>query len=321
MIFFYFKKLGVLISVLLLLNSCMLVHESLQKAPEKLFVKFLRGTVYLENSEYKFRLCGATTIVDLLDSKQKLFSYFSVNNEIIPSNYVEFDATAIKGLDWQVEKVFFVSQKPKKCGADMRFLDYLIVAKDGLWNATIKKNELVINKQDIYTKLIFLSDLKIKNQWQGAMILPRGKSYKMHLKIIEKLCIDDFDQWHSLSAKLVLNGKKYIGCARKGDESKSFVSGKYSNILADSDAFIALNLFEDKKAELILDYRNGHPMLVIKGAWKVNSNNTLELDLKSNAGIEEQNIMLFQVFNNHELRLKGFSELLGQRGLKLLPVQ
>ncbi|EPJ44480.1 MAG: hypothetical protein OFPII_34470 [Osedax symbiont Rs1] len=319
--FFCFKKLSVISSILLFLNSCASVQNSVQIPPEKLFSKFLRGTVYLENSEYKFRLCGSSAVTNLLDPKQKLFSYFSVNNEIIPSNYVEFDAIAIKDLDWQVERVFFVSQKPKKCGADIQSLDYSIVSKDGLWDATIRKNELVINQQNIYTKLVFLSDLKVKNQWRGTMLLPRGKSYTMHLKIIDKLCVDEFDQWYTLSAKLVLNGKKYVGCARKGDRSKSFVSGKYSNVLADSDAFIVLNLFENEQAELILDYRNGHPLLVNKGTWKVNSNNTLELELKSNAGFEEQNIMLFEVFNNHELRLKGFSELLGQRGLKLLPVQ
>ncbi|MFT5707412.1 MAG: hypothetical protein ACI9ES_001703, partial [Oceanospirillaceae bacterium] len=157
------------------------------------------------------------------------------------------------------------------------------------------------------------------NTWYGTLQLAQGKQYKMRLKIENKVCLDKSGQWYSLSANLDLNGETHLGCARKGDQFKKFASGNYSNQLANGSAFIVLDLQQDNSAKLILDYRNGHPMIVSKGQWKMLSNQVLELNLNSHDARIAQSVMLFQVFNNHELKLKSFSELLGNKGLKLLP--
>ncbi|EPJ51539.1 MAG: hypothetical protein OFPI_17300 [Osedax symbiont Rs2] len=86
------------------------------------------------------------------------------------------------------------------------------------------------------------------------------------------------------------------------------------------NAFIVLNLASDHSVDLLLDYRNGHPLVVSKGQWKMHPNQILEVALRPAQLNSEQSVMLFQVFNNSELRLTGFSELLGNNGLKLLPV-
>jgi uncharacterized membrane protein len=308
-----------IICAAVILSGCQLVNKPASVEQELAFSKFLRGVVYFENAQYRLRLCGATTIVNLSDPNQQLISHFVINDQVFPSKYVEFDASAIKALDWQLENLHFVSSKPKSCGADIDQLDYSITAKNGGWKADVSQQQVVVNKQDIYTKLTFKSNLQKVDKWRSSIVLPRGQKYTMELAVFEQECIDNTQQWHRTSATLKLNGVQYAGCARKGDSVKSFISGQYSNLLADGSAFIVLDLGADKAAALILDYRNGQPVLVNKGRWKMNANQLIEIDLVASDVSAEQSVMLFQIFNNHELRLKGFSEILGQTGLQLLP--
>ncbi|MEH6445070.1 MAG: hypothetical protein V7784_14330 [Oceanospirillaceae bacterium] len=283
------------------------------------FTKLLRGTVYLSESEYKIRLCGSSTIVSLIDQNHLLDMHFLKDNEIKPSLYIEFNAIAVQQLDWQVVDVFFVSQHPQQCGANIQSVEYAINSQDNLWQAHIKENKVVINKSNIYSQLSFNTKKSQYETWYGTLQLAQGRQYDMRLKIENKVCLDKLGQWYSLSANLDLNGEEHLGCARKGEQFKKFASGNYSNQLTNASAFIVLDLQQDNSARLILDYRNGHPMIVNNGRWRMLSNQVLELSLDSQDARIAQSVMLFQVFNNHELRLKGFSELLGNAGLKLLP--
>jgi hypothetical protein len=288
---------------------------------EVAFSKFLRGTVYLEGGDYKIRLCGASSIDQLLDPNQFLSKHFFDNKQQIPSLYVEFNAVGANSVDWQLTKLYFISKKPQACGANIQAIDYLVTAKDGQWQADVSDNKVRLVKKNIFTKLTFNALNHVDNKWQAELQLAKGKQYKLKLHVFDRECSDNFGQWYNLSANMYLNSQLHTGCVRKGDRTKSFVSGKYSNALAIDNAFIVLNLEENNTADMIIDYRNGHPMIVSIGHWKMRANQVLELSLLSETNISEQNVMLFQVFNSHELRLKGFSELLGRTGLKLLPIK
>jgi hypothetical protein len=307
--------------LLVTLIACVPIVKNDLQLEEVAFSKFLRGTVYLEGDDYKIRLCGASSIDQLLDPDQFLSKHFFDNKQQIPSLYVEFNAVGANGFDWQLTKLYFISKKPQACGANIQAIDYLVTAKDGQWQADVSDNKVRLVKQSIFTKLTFNAPNHDDNKWQADLQLAQGKQYKLKLHVFNQECSDDFGQWYSLSANMYLNSQLHAGCVRKGDRTKSFVSGKYSNALAIDNAFIVLNLEENNTADMIIDYRSGHPMIISNGYWKMRANQVLELSLHSEANIPEQNVMLFQVFNNHELRLKGFSELLGKTGLKLLPIK
>ena len=307
--------------VLVTLGGCISTLKSSAVSENTSFSKFLRGTVYLENSEYKIRLCGASTITKLFDPNQQLISHFSQKGDLLPTMYLEMSASAVQSLDWQVDKVYFAALKATGCGVDVQTLEYLVKGQKGLWQARVSEDKVQLSKQNIYSQLEFLSVANANNNWRGEMLLATGRMYKMHLKIIQQVCIDNLQQWYALSAELKLNGESHTGCVRKGDSLEEFHSGNYSNALSAGDAFIVLNLESDHSVSLILDYRNGHPMIVSKGQWKMHPEQILEVALLSADIYPEQSVMLFQVFNNKELRLKGFSELLGNNGLKLLPIK
>lgn len=314
-------KSSILGLLLITLAACVPIVKNTIVAEDIAFSKFLRGTVYLEGSDYRIRLCGASNIEQLFDPDQFLSKHFFDNKQKIPSLYVEFNAVGADNFDWQLTKLYFISKKPQACGANIQSVDYLVKAKDGQWQADVSENKVQLVKRNIFTKLTFNALNHIDNKWQADLQLAQAKQYKLKLHVFNQECIDDFGQWYSLSADMYLNSQLHVGCVRKGDRRKSFVSGKYSNTLAIDNAFIVLNLEENNTADMIIDYRNGHPMIVSNGHWKMRTNQVLELSLLSETNVSEQNIMLFQVFNNHELRLKGFSELLGKTGLKLLPIK
>ena len=309
------------LGVVVLLIGCVDTVKPQSANNQQNFIKYLRGTVYLENSQYELRLCGSSSIVKLLDPNNKLISHIYENNKIIPSMYVEFKAKTVNILDWQLEQLFFISKKPKKCSDKVLTLEYLVTAVEGDWQAEIKDNQVNINKRNIFTPLAFVSSEDKWGHWSGEMLLPKGIRFNMEIVLRYKDCIDALDQWYSLSATLKINREVLEGCARTGGRVESFVSGKYSNLLTVDDAFIVLNLNEDNSAALILDYRSGHPLVVNRGHWKMLENQVIALNLPAASHQLQGSAMLFQVFDNKELRLKGFSELLGGAGLRLLPLE
>jgi len=317
----YMKNQVCVLAISALLAGCIQTVKPPTIELKKSYQKFLRGTVYIEGANYNLRLCGTGKVVGLLDPNQNLIPHIYLNNEIIPSVYLEFDARAANTLDWEVNKIYFSSKKAGNCSEEIETLDFLVSAVDQHWQAKIKNRNVALHKKNIYTQLSFVSDVSKSDQWKAKMVLPHGISYNLDLQLNEKPCIDDQDQWYSLSANLKLNGEKLKGCARTGASVENFNSGKFSNHLSPADAFIVLNLNTDNSATLILDYRNGHPMLVNNGHWKMLENQVIAVKLKALDDNLQDTLMLFQVYDSKELRLKSFSELLGKGGLKLLPIE
>jgi len=315
------KKLIAILSFTVLLGGCVTTPISPLSEVQKPFSKFLRGTVYLDGNDYKFRNCGATDISTLVDHNEQLETFFNQLDGHFPSLFVEFDAVAAANADWQVEKIYFAANKPKNCTDLANTSRYIISDVKGLWNAEISDEQVSIRKKGIYTQLVFSAQENQDNKWRASMVLPQGSKYDMSLALKNSSCTDHQQQWYSMSADLVLNGERLTGCVRKSITINNFVSGDYSNILADNAAFIVLSLKENQDVELIIDSRNGNPMVVTSGRWSILPNQVLELSLNSSYSENESTVMLFQVFNNQELRLKGFSEVLGKTGLKLLPIK
>lgn len=317
----YMKNQVCVLAMTALLAGCLQTVKLPAIEPKKSYTKFLRGTVYIEAASYKLRLCGTGQVVELLDPNKYLIPHIYLNNEIIPSVYLEFDARAANTLAWEVDKVYFTSKKAGNCGEEIETLDFIVSAVDQHWQAKIKDRNVTFHKKNIYTQLSFISDISKSDRWKAKMVLPHGISYDLDLQLNEKPCIDEQDQWYSLSASLKLNSEKFNGCARTGASIENFNSGKFSNLLSPDDAFIVLNLNTDNSATMIFDYRNGHPMLVNEGQWERLENQVIAVKLKALDNNLQDTLMLFQVYDSRELRLKGFSELLGQAGLKLLPIQ
>lgn len=315
------NKLIAILSFVVLLCGCVTTSSSLSSTAKKPFSKFLRGTVYLDGNDYKFRSCGASEISSLVDSNRQLAVFFNKLDAPFPSLFVEFDAIAATEADWQVEKIHFAANKPKQCTDIADSSRYIIADVKGLWSASVSDEQVSIRKKGIYTQLIFSAQANQDNKWRASMVLPQGSKYDMSLSLKNSACTDHQQQWYSMSADLILNGEKLSGCVRKSITIDNFISGKYSNALADNDAFIVLSLTESQDVELIIDSRNGNPMIVSSGRWSLLPNQVLELSLDSGHSENESTVMLFQIFNNQELRLKGFSEVLGQTGLKLLPIK
>jgi len=133
-----------IVAIFSLLAGCIQVIKPSAVEVDESFTKFLRGTVYIESSGYKLRLCGTGKIVELLDPNKKLIPHIYLNDEIIPSVYLEFDASAVLRLDWQVSKVYFSSQKPHNCGAKIEKVDFLVNAVDHHWQAKINARDVAI---------------------------------------------------------------------------------------------------------------------------------------------------------------------------------
>ncbi|MFT5708054.1 MAG: hypothetical protein ACI9ES_002356, partial [Oceanospirillaceae bacterium] len=131
------RQITIVVFLASVLAGCAANVKSLTNKKPVAFTKFLRGTVYLSESEYKVRLCGSSAMVRLIDVDQLLDKHFLENNEINPSLYVEFNGIAVKQLDWQVVDVFFVSQSPQQCGANIQSLEYAITSLNNLWQANV----------------------------------------------------------------------------------------------------------------------------------------------------------------------------------------
>ena len=139
------NKFLVLFAVMFLLQGCLYINNTAPEEKEVAFSKFLRGTVYLE-----LRACGSSAISLLKDPQQYLRPHFNVAGEYLPSLYIEANASAAGAIDWQLDALYFVSQRPQQCGAKLRGLDYLLESLDGRLQAQVSGLQVFVSKQDIY---------------------------------------------------------------------------------------------------------------------------------------------------------------------------
>lgn len=318
----YIKRHLILFARLLMLVSvfvgCTILPVSSPVDEKGLSKVFMRGTVSFDDGVFSMRLCNSSNVVTLKDQNNQLLRHFTKDN-LYPSLYVELDVADDQTAAWNVIKIWFVSQKPKRCQLDIRTLDYKINGIDGYWESEVVDNIVSITKKDLYSKLNFINRDVKPLQWKGQLSAGRNKEYKMLLTIKEQVCRDDSDQWYALQATLKLNNEVLLGCVRKGDSSARFIEGNYSSELERDSAFIVLNLQKNNHLKLIIDYRNGHPIVIKEGDWKISENRVLSLNLDRVENDTEQSIILFQMFENRMLRQKGYSDILGKEGLSLLP--
>ncbi len=67
---------------------------------------------------------------------------------------------------------------------------------------------------------------------------------------------------------MVLDREEFRGCAREGNLSQRSVLGRYSTDLKADTAFVVMDLFADQQVQVLLDYRNGEPLSVMRGRWQ-----------------------------------------------------
>ena len=308
----YVLHLSILFS-LVVLQGC--ATQQSQKAESQ----FLRGMVSKTPEGFYITPCYSQE-ARLLTNTGAVSSRFKEQtlDEQLPV-YMELKAYQQADLKWLVESISVASGNSQSCRFDLSDIRLRAGGASPMWIADVLENSIRVQMyQDLRTlKFPVKSTDKLTGTWTSDLKGVRGESYSLTLTIKDQSCKDELNSWYRLTAEMSVNGDQFFGCAREGDTTKRSIVGSYSNELKDEQVFVVLDLKEEHIASMLLDYRNGQPLIVMAGEWKWSDNEKLVLHFMKRDGNEEQSIMWLKRAANGSLVQDGFSPHFGRSGVEL----
>lgn len=309
-------------SVLLVLISMALTGcvDSLGIKPKNPQIEFVRGIVSKEAAGFVITPCYSQERRKLEDVRGRLEKRFSEQflGIDIPV-YMEVQAEQGTDLVWRVDDVVVAGGGSKMCHVDLSGIRFRAEGSDSLWLADILPDAVRIQSYENLRTLRFPVDEFEGRQgiWQGELKNVRGQSHSFRLAVRDQSCKGVGGVWFRWSAELVLDGDLFYGCARRGDLTNRALLGRYSNELSDNEAFVVLDLLADNIATMLLDYRNGQSLIVMKGEWQWKNNDKLLLHFTHQDDQEQESFILFKRTRSGGFVQEGFSPVFGRSSFEL----
>jgi uncharacterized membrane protein len=283
--------------------------------------EFVRGVVSKDADGFAMTPCYSQERRQLSDPRELLAKRFDTQ----PSGvglpvYMEVKAEQGVNLVWRVDDVMIAGGGSNMCHVNLSNINFRAQGNNPLWLADILPDSIRVQS---YQKLQTLNfpigePTGERGVWESVLKNTNGQSHTLRLEVHEQPCIDALNIWHSWNAKMELDGIFFQGCAREGDVTNRALLGRYSNVLVDNEVFVVLDLLsEGKTASMLLDYRNGQSLIVLKGTWQWKNNDKLILHFTEQDGQKQGSVLLFKRARSGEFVQEGFSAEFGRTGVIL----
>lgn len=310
-----FSVLFVLVSVAL--TGCV---DSLGVKPSNHHIEFVRGIVSKEAAGYVVTPCYSQERRKLHDARGYLDKRFAEQFRGVGLPvYMEMQAEQGTDLVWRVDDVMVAGGGSQMCRVDLSGIRFRAEGSEPLWLADILADTVRVQSYENLRTLHFPVDEFEGRQglWEGELKNIRGRSHSFRLAVRDQSCKGLGNVWYRWSAELSLDGDLFYGCARRGDLTNRALLGRYSNELSENEAFVVLDLLADNAASMLLDYRNGQSLIVMKGEWQWKSNDKLVLHFTQQDGREQESFLLFKRTRSGGFVQQGFSSVFGRASFEL----
>ncbi len=302
------------LSILLLLQGC--ASQALKQGET---LEFIRGLVSKTEHGFAITPCFSHESRPLLETHEVAARFKEQTRDVELPVYMELKAAQQTDLNWRVLNVSVAGGNVQTCRFDLADIRLRAGGSKPMWIADFLDDSIRVQiVQDLRT-LKFPVQLpeNLVGSWSSDLKGVRDESYNLSISILDQACRDEFKAWYRWTAEMTLNGTIYSGCAREGNSAQRSIIGSYSNDLKEDQVFVVLDLKEDQAASMLLDYRNGQPLIVMSGEWKWNEEGRLMLHFIKQDGQDQQSIMWFKRSANGSLVQDGFTPQFGRSGFEL----
>lgn len=205
------------------------------------------------------------------------------------------------------------------CNTDLTGIRFRAEGSSPPWLGDILPDSVRIQSYENLRTLHFpVDDFDgVQGIWEGALKNTNGQSYSFRLQISEQSCENAEKIWFRWRSVLSLDGDLFYGCARQGDLTNRALKGRYSNELSDNGVFIVLDLFAENVATMLLDYRNGQSLIVMKGGWQWKPNEKLVLHFTQQDGRDQESFIVLKRTRSGGFVQQGFSPIFGRGNFEL----
>lgn len=283
-------------------------------------IVFVRGIVSKEVDSFVMTPCYSQERRKLYDTRGLLKQRFSEQFEGIDIPvYMEINAEQGTDLVWRVDDVMVAGGGSRMCHTDLSDISFRAQGSDPAWLTDVLSDSVRVQSYQNLRTLHFPVDEMsgVQGIWQGELKNIRDESHTFRLEIRDQSCMDNSNIWYRWSSDLVLDGDLFHGCARQGDVTNRALLGRYSSQLNDNEVFIVLDLLSKKTATMLLDYRNGQPLIVKLGEWQWKNNQTLILHFTKQDGRDQESFLLLKRTRSGNFVQEGFSAEFGRGGIEL----
>ena len=278
---------------------------------------FRRGIVVQTATGLEFQPCYVQKKESLLDHSGRLARYLSRKG--LHAVYAELSGdTYVRGEPWQVWEVHMIGGNSITCGHELSGNRFRAAGDRPLWVADVREKRIYVQNYGKLSQMVFPlgEPLNIGKGYEWASTM-RGEDNSIKLRLVPEICRDRFGIEYEYRSEMVLNGKQFDGCARKGGLDLRSLPGLYTSSSADGNRFVTLELMSDGNLEFSQDYRNGQSVIIQKGSWQKLEHGKFVFHVTESGGREENEVMLFERDRRGGLVLKGYSALYGAAGFRL----
>lgn len=301
---------------MVLISGCMTLPQKIGQDD----VEFIRGSVVSDKGQFYMTPCFSQERRLLVDSAGYLARRYKDQspNSDLPV-YMELRAYQKVDLSWDVRQIDLAGGGSQACSYDMTGVTLRAAGTDPLWIADVTDEGVRIQSYYELRTLTFpFGEIAGNNGiWEGDLGSIKGREHSYRLTVTDQSCRDKLNAWYSKTARLELDGDVFFGCARDGNLTEKAIQGRYSTVLDDQKVFVVLDVLAEQRVSMLLDYRNGQPLIVLKGQWRWNENGKLILDFVEVDGRQQHTILVMSRKSDGGLKQEGFSEEFGREGLEL----
>ena len=312
---FNLKKSIVLIGLMAVLSGCVSLPFSDTSSRN-----YQRGWVSMEDEQFFVRGCRETEprVIDQTPGQlERLFRQRDVTTPL----YVEWiGEPRLPGQPIQITQLRYVASDPSSCQAHLN--DVLMHAQGERpdWQMSITDSHIRIFLPQQRRTLVFPAGSVMRqgaDWWWESDIEGRNRKHRLSLRIQPAACQDD-QAWFGLSVLMTLDGREYIGCAKRGNLERLDLFTEYRLAETIETRDIRVKLGDDGSALLSEDYLNQQPALESRGSWQQLSSGRLLVTLDDPDPKLNQEALMF-VLTEQGILLPGFHPRYGHNGLHLKP--
>ncbi|RVU32459.1 hypothetical protein [Neptunomonas marina] len=280
--------------------------------------EFMRGTVRSEGDRFYLVPCFSKEQRELRSSSALKARYLEHTPAPGLPIYMELMGAPQSDLSWQVSKVMLAGDTVNACDRALRHVHYRAQGWSPRWLADIGEEQITVSYPKERKTLKFPIDQLdgIQLEWDSRMA-GADASHSLQLSLLSQGCTDEQGIWSPWRATMTLDGEVFSGCARAGDVSQRALQGRYSNELDDAMTFVVMDLLPDSRVQMLLDYRNGEPLSVMKGRWELKGNGRLHLFFSERDQQPEQAILILKRGRSGQFVQAGYSDIFGRDSLRL----
>ena len=282
-----------------------------------------RGWFDIAEDHAFFRPCFGNESLQVLSYPHSLTRYHNSRSQKA-SSYIEWLGNIEPFSDEvTINNLRYLSSNPNSCAEVLEQNLMVVYGSNDRWNVLVRENSIRVflddNRQLIefpHNQAVLFGNRWI---WNSKVELPTGITHRMELTVEpDSFCRIDSD-WFSFSATLIVDGKEFNGCARRGMLDVGMLNTHYQFPFYVSTRSFDLYLEPDGSVFLKEDYQGIQPVVESYGTWTLMPERRIMIQFAYNQDMLRQEVFVFALSHDGILVMEQGHSRYGPLGIELVP--